>query len=242
MRAWGQRFILIASLLAAASAARGGELADFNGAVAAAYAHYRGAISYLRTGNVALAAFELDDMATKWRDVTVRHAQTAPDAFADDPAWATTLAGIGARVDQALAAIDAGQAETALEAIAPIRDELAELRRRNGVTVFSDRINDVSAAMAALWAHRRGEPDLASADVARDIAAKTAVLGYMFDRCRDQAPAAVREDAAFIRLLDGSEEGIKRIWRALDERDQHLLINTLRELRSFEQILFLRFG
>jgi len=237
-----RRVAIAASVLLLAGMAHAGELANFNGAVAAAYAHYRGAISYLRTGNVALAAFELDDMAAKWRDVTANYSDATPDAFADETAWAPTLRSIGTRIDQALAAIDAGQVEAALEAIAPIRDELADLRERNGITVFSDRVNEVSAAMEALWVYRHGEPDLASAEVTRDIAAKTAVLAYLFGRCREQAPAAVREDAAFIRMIDGSEEGIKRMWRALDERDQSLLVNTLRELRSFEQILFLRFG
>jgi len=35
---------------------------------------------------------------------------------------------------------------------------------------------------------------------------------------------------------------VDRLWLALERKDQALLINTLRELRSFEQILFFKFG
>jgi hypothetical protein len=233
---------MVVAVVLAAGAARASDLANFNGAVAAAYVHYRGAVSYLRTENTALAALELDDMAAKWGDVIARYGEAAPDAFKDDAAWAATLRGVGVRLDNALDAIDAGDAKGAIETLAPIRGELADLRRRNGVTVFSDRIDEVSAAMDALWTYRRGTPDLADADVAHDIAAKTAVLAYVLERCRAQAPAAVRESADFSRLVEGSDEGIRRMWRALAERDEELLVNTLGELRAFERILFLKFG
>ena len=85
-------------------------------------------------------------------------------------------------------------------------------------------------------------PDLASAEIARDITAKMAVLAYVVGRCLEQAPAALREDETFIRLIDGLAEGTGRIGRALDERNQNRLSVILGELRSFERILFLRFG
>jgi len=242
MRAWGRQFILIAGLAISTGAAHAGDLADFNKAVAAAYAPYRDAVSYLRTENVALAAFELDDVIVKWRDVTMRFAAAAPDAFADDPTWEATLRGIGTRLDDALSAIDAGDDKAALQTLAPIRGELGDLRARNGVVVFSDRVNEVSAAMDALWVYFSAAPDLASAEIARDITAKMAVLTYVVGRCREQAPADLREDETFIRLIDGLAEGTGRIGRALDERNQNRLSVILGELRSFERILFLRFG
>ena len=242
MRAWGRQIILIAGLATGAGAAHAGELADFNSAVATAYAPYRDAVSYLRTENVALAAFELDDAVAKWREVTDRFAEAAPDAFADDPSWTSTLRGIGTRLDDGLTAIDAGDEKTALQTLAPIRGELADLRARNGVMVFSDRVNEVTAAMDALWVYFSATPDLASAEVTRDITAKMAVLAYTVERSREQASTALREDETFLRLIDGLAKGPARIARALDERDPYRLNVILGELRSFERILFLRFG
>ena len=109
------------ALAGAAGIARASDLADFNQATAAAYGHYRAAASYLRTGNAALAAIELEQAQEKWRGVESSFAASPPDAFADDPAWASTLTEIGAGLEQALAATDAGDFKAAGEALRPIR-------------------------------------------------------------------------------------------------------------------------
>ncbi len=229
-------------LLGVAGAAAAGELREFNSATAAAYAHYRGAVSYLRTGNVALAAVEIEQMAERWQAVQTRFAARPPDAFADDPRWRVTLDDVAGWLTEALAAVDAGDMERAGRALAPIRDALGELRRRNHVVVFSDCVNELSEAMARLWRYRREPPDFAAAADIRALRAGTAVLGYLFGRCDRQAPAAIGRNPEFRRLVDGAAVGIDRLWRAIDENNQALFINTLRELRSFERILFLRFG
>jgi hypothetical protein len=225
---------------AATSAAS--DLADFNRAAAAAYGHYRAAASYLPTGNAALAAVELEAAEGKWREVTARFAQSPPDAFADDPAWAATLTRIGKRFHEALAAIDEGELKAARETLAPVRGELGALRRRNNVVVFSDRVDAVTVAMDRLWRFRLDPPDLGSAAALRDLMSGTAVLEYQLRRCREAAPAELRGDQDFVRFLDSAAEGVERLWRAIDNKDQELLINTLRELRSFERLFFLRFG
>ena len=46
----------------------------------------------------------------------------------------------------------------------------------------------------------------------------------------------------FVRFLDSADEGLERLWQAIEGGDERLLINTLRELRSFERLFFLRFG
>ena len=234
--------VLALTLAGTAGAARASGLADFNRAAAAAYGHYRAAASYLRTGNAALAAIELEAAAGKWRGVQSRFAGSPPDAFADDPAWAATLTGVGERLHEALAATDAGDLKAAGEALAPIRGELGALRRRNNVVVFSDRVDALTAAMDRLWRFRHEPPDLKAAATLRELRSGTAVFEYLLGRCRETAPAALRGDPDFIRFLDSAVEGVERLWQAIETKDQTLLINTLRELRSFERLFFLRFG
>ena len=119
------KFVLVAIvalvLLGLAGTGRASELSDFNDATADAYRHYRAAVSYLRTGNAARAAIELEATTEKWRGVTGRFATDPPDAFADDPAWAATLTGIGERFRLALAATDAGDLRAARETLVPVR-------------------------------------------------------------------------------------------------------------------------
>ncbi len=234
--------VLALTLTGPAGAARASDLADFNSAAAAAYGHYRAAVSYLRTGNAALAAIELEAAAGKWQGVSARFADSPPDAFADDPAWAATLKGIGQRLREALAATDAGDLEAASGALAPVRGELGALRRRNNVVVFSDRVDALTAAMDRLWRYRREPPDLDSSAALRELRSDTAVFEYLLVICREAAPAALRGDPDFVRFLDSAAEGVERLWQAIETKDQTLLINTLRELRSFERLFFLRFG
>jgi hypothetical protein len=225
-----------------AGTSRASNLSDFNEATAAAYRHYRTAVSYLRTGNAALAAIELEAATGKWQSVTGRFAANPPDAFADDAAWAATLNAIGQRIGQALTSTDAGDLKTARETLAPVRGELSALRRRNGIVVFSDRVDELTAAMDRLWRFRHERPDLASAAVLRELRSATAILEHLLRRCRAEAPAALRGDADFVRNLDSAIEAVERLWQAVESRDEQLLINTLRELRSFERLFFLRFG
>jgi hypothetical protein len=240
------KFVLVAIaalvLAGLAGAGRASNLSDFNDATADAYRHYRTAVSYLRTGNAALAAIELESTAGKWQGVTGRFAANPPDAFANDPAWTATLNGISQRIIQALTSTDAGDLKTARETLAPVRGELGALRRRNHVVVFSDRVDEVTAAMDRLWRFRHERPDFGSAGTLRELTSATAVLEHLLQRCREEAPAALRGDPDFVRFLDSAAEGLDRLWQAIEGKDQQLLINTLRELRSFERLFFLRFG
>ncbi len=64
----------------------------------------------------------------------------------------------------------------------------------------------------------------------------------MFRRCHARAPAAAAESAEFNRLFDSAQDTLGRLRRALNEGNGARLINTLRELRSLDRMLFLRFG
>ena len=237
-----QAICLLAVLVLSAPAAAASQQSRFLEAVAAAYTHYRGAYSYLRTGNAALAALEIEQAQEKWRVVLSGFDKSPPDSFAADPLWHETLSGVAAALEDALAKTDAGELDAARQILAPVRQDLADLRRRNNVTTFSDRIDEMSAAMDALWRYRHAPPDFAAPDTARQLVSRTAVFSHMLNRVQDAAPPAVTESAEFQRLIAGALEGTDRLWLALEQKDQRLLINTLRELRSFEQILFLKFG
>ncbi len=236
------RGMAAAALLCWSGLASAGELGAFNDAVAAAYAHYRGAIFYARTGNLGVSAVELEGMAAKWRAVLDRFAAAPPDAFADDPAWGETLRGVGRRIAVAGAAARRGDADATLGALAPIRRALAGLRRRNNVVVFSDCIDELQAAVDAIWGYRREPPDFTSAEALDRFKARLGVVAYMFRRCHARAPAAAAESAEFNRLFDSARDILGRLRRALNDADGARLIHTLRELRSLDRMLFLRFG
>lgn len=239
-------FVAFVTLLvitaSAAPASAASQQSRFLDAVAAAYAHYRGAYSYLRTGNGALAALEIEQAQAKWREVVASFGATPPDAFAADPALRSSLDKISNALDQALTETDGGDFQAARHSLAPVRGDLAALRRRNSVTTFSDRVDEISAAMESLWLYHHNPPDFGAPATPRKLGSRTAVFTYMLMRAQETAPPALAESAEFQRLIGGALEGAERLWLALERKDQALLINTLRELRSFEQIIFLKFG
>lgn len=217
-------------------------LREFNRAASAADSHIRGALSYLRSGNRDLGAIEIEESRQKWRSVIERFGAAPPDAFAEDPTWLDTLLSVEARLEKASAAVETGDLPGARKVLAPIRRAMGELRRRNDVTVHSDRMDEVSAVMGELWHYRHNPPDFASTEAMGRLAAKTAVLEYLLRRYSAAAPPELRDQPAFGRLVGDADAAMERLKRAIETKNRELLINTLRELRSLERLLFLRYG
>ncbi len=232
----------IITLLLAAVPVAAADLADFNAAVARADGHYRGAFFYFHTDNPGIAAVELAEMTAVWTGLTKRFRDAPPDAFADDPQWRAVLDDITVRLTQGRAAAEAGDTEAARTALGPIRQQLADLRQRNNIRVFSDDVDDLNAAMQALWPYRTSPPDFASAAAMNQAKAQIAVVEYLLRRCRDRAPDSIRHSEEFDRLIGGSLEGMERLRQAISEADRELFAYTVRELRSFNRMIYLRFG
>ncbi len=224
------------------AAARADATAAFLEASAEAYAPYRGAMSYLHTGNAGLAALALDAMATRWAALSDRFRDQPPAAFAEDPAWRTSLDAITSRIETARTRLEAGDAQGAAAALAPIRAALGDLRRRNGIATFSDRIDGFSAAMDAIWVHRRNPPDMADPQALAALAEQARTLRRALEAVAAGPPEKIAGDPQFQRLIEGSFTSVATIERAIETRDQGFLIGALRELRSFEQLLWMNFG
>lgn len=221
---------------------RASELGAFNDAFADAYGHYRQAVFYGRSGNVAVAALELEQFATKWSVVAARFGENPPDAFADDHKWLETLNAIGIAAQQGLEYLDAGDAGAAREALEPIRDIAGDLRHRNGVSTHSDDVDELSAAMDILARYRRSIESLADPEDVTKVTEQAAIVAYLFQKCDLRAPESVRNDPEFRRLIEGANESLAKLWTSLKTGDMRLYRIGIGEVRSYERILFLRFG
>jgi hypothetical protein len=241
----GRTTSFLAALTVAAALANpveAGDLRHFNEAVAQAYDHYRGAVFYLRTGNAAVASIELDEAAALWRDTVLPFAARPPDAFADDPGFAAAITDLGGRLEQGAAQAAGGEIEAARDRLLPFRDGLAALRARSGIVVFSDHVDAANAAMDRLWVFRHEPPDWDDAAQVEALRAAVAVTVYAYGRCRDAAPVEVADTPEFQRLVTGALASLERLEPAIAARDTTAVVNTLREVRSFDQLLWLHFG
>jgi hypothetical protein len=211
---------------------RADDLDDLNRAVEAAMSHHRVASGYLRTGNVDLAALELEGMREAWGKVT---SLPKPAAFRDTERYTGTMLDISTKLVGVALVLDLGAVDVARKSLDTIRASLSELRRANGVTVLADCVLDSNTAMDALFAHD-ARPDWAT--VSGSAGAYRATL----QRCDGMAPPAVRGHAEFRRLIDGALASLAQVPKAIETRDGDLLHRLLIELRSFDHLLAFRYG
>lgn len=241
----GRRFALALALFAALAlpaVARAEGTAAFLEASAEAYAPYRGAMAYLHTGNHGLAGLALDAMAARWAGLCDRFWDQPPEGFAKDPAWRASLDGITGRIAAARAKLEAGDADGAETALGPVRADLGNLRRRNGIVTFSDRVDAFSVAMETMWVHRRTPPDMADPRTIAALDEQARLLRQALVNVAAEPPASTAADPQFRRLIAGSFESVGTIDRAIETQDRALLIGALREIRSSERLLWMNFG
>jgi len=226
----------------AAGPARADTEGAFHAKINEAYAGYRAATSYLRTGNPGLASLEIAGALDTWREVMVTYGDNPPPAYAKDAQLADTLSAIGKRLETALGAAESGDAEQATESLTPVRDMIYDLRKRNGVRLYADCITELNRAVEPLYKHRHKAPDLGNPAVRRQLVSESETYAALLKDCRGMAPAAYTGDAEFIRLFDGTRNSIQSMFPAIDSGDPNRVINVLRELRSFDRIIYFRFG
>jgi hypothetical protein len=223
---------LLLALLLFATPAAADDLSDFDAAIEAAMSHHRVALGYLRTGNVDLAALEVEGVRAAWGKVsTLRR----PAAFRDQERYTTTMLEIAAGLVGTTLVLNLGRPDVAQESLEKIRTSLSTLRRENGVTVLADCVLDANVAMNALYA-LDGKADWES------VSAGAESYGSILQRCDGMAPPAIRNRAEFRRLIDGALASLAQVPKAAETRDNDLLHRLLIELRSFDNLLAFRYG
>ncbi len=235
--------VLVVSMgLVCAAPARADATADFHRQASDAYRHYREAVFYLKRKNTMAGAFEVESFRDKWRALTAAFETKPPAPYAADGKWSETLTGVGAIADKALTAAVDGEAETAGKALAPVKGMLAGLRKRNGVTLFRDHVENANTAFRRLFHFRRNPPDFADAAQIKRLRADLEAAIAAYKTCREKAPADVAGDDQFRRLIDDSLFYLDRMWLAIDEKNRVNVVNILRRVVSSDDILWLRYG
>ena len=116
----------------------------------AANAHLRTAASYLRTGNLDLAALEIEGFSEAWNKLGAKLPKS-------DRAITQTLDSVAKAATAALAAIDSGDPDTARTGLRATRDTLWQLHKARGIALFADCIwarQQIGAALLGLPAQK----------------------------------------------------------------------------------------
>jgi len=222
----------LALILCLALPARADDLDNFNRAVEAAMSHRRVAAGYLRTGNIDLAALEIEGMREAWGKVSTL---PRPAEFRDQQRYTATMLEIAAGLVGTTLVLNLGRPDVARESLDTIRVSLSRLRRENGVTVLTDCVLEANTAMDALFAHDE-KPYWES------VAAGAESYRATLQRCDHMAAPGIRGHPEFRRLIDAAIASLDQIPKSVEMRDRDLLHRLLIELRSFDNLLAFRYG
>jgi hypothetical protein len=226
-------FLIGAVLVGPASA----QTADLRAAVEQVQHHRRAAEAYLRTGNVDIAMVELEKLQAALSELPIEGGASPPGRVD-----ARTFAAARAEVDRSLSAAERGELDKAERLLEGAGRSLDTWRREAGLVLFSDCIGGIAAAYEGLDRHRMTRPDLADAAVRAEIRDAGTRTRLALARCDAEAPAPLRNEGEFRRLVDGFEASLDLMEEALARQDPDYLHRLLIEQRSLERLLAFRYG
>lgn len=241
-RSYGLLALVIIMYATAIPTVAAGNAGAFHEAMGDALSHYRQALFYLRRDAPDVASLELESFVAKWQGVIKAYADNPPPVYGKDGKWRATLDDIATHGSRGLASALAEKSKQAGQDLKPIRSAVVQLRRRNGLFLFPDYVEEANKAFSALYEFRRNPPTFDNA--AQTDALRQALTQSIqwYEKCRDNAPKQVAEDPQFKRLIADSLFYLNRMWVAIDEKNQLAVINILRRVVSSDDILWLRFG
>ena len=227
----------VALSIALIGGASAGPVSDFETAMRAAYADYRGALFETNANKPDDAAKAVDAFRQKWAALMAANAE-APPQYADDPDYAATLAKVATIADTAAAEVASGKLADAHTTLEAIRDQVGGLHDRNGIVGFSDRMNAYHAMMEEILAKDYGGFDAAGLGTLREDAA---VLTFLVVDISAHPPAEAA-DAAYRPLLDGVMSSTEALVDAARAGDPAAAKSAVGALKVPYSKFFLKFG
>ncbi len=220
-----------------AGSASAGSFADFEVAMRGAYGDYRAALFTTNAGKPDAAVKAVAAFQQNWAALMAAN-PSAPPQYADDPAYAETLAKVAAIADSAAQEVAAGTLPKAHETLEAIRGEIGGLHERNGIVGYSDRMNAYHARMEEVLGKDYGGLDAAGLGTLREDAA---VLAFLAADIQAHPPAEA-SDPAYGKLLDGLMASVTALQDAARAGDAAAAKAALGGLKVPYSKLFLKFG
>ena len=191
----------------------------------------RTATSYLRTDNGDFAALSLEELIENVPPVSLSR-QLATAAT-------NTLSEASAVLDQ----IEDGHGPAARKRLQELRQALFEINQKNGIEVFDDCIWSVHKAGPALWWFRNNKPDLADAKQREAVMLATNRYLFQLEKCDTIVPHEIKMDEEWRRVALSAIISLRRIkMESIPKNDVGMFIRLVRELISFDHILYFRYG
>jgi hypothetical protein len=214
-----------------------GPFQDFESEVRTAYADYRAALFRTNTNDRPASEAAIDRTASKWKVLTGKWSASPPPQYVEDKLFAATLGKIADILNEARAQVGHGKISEAHETLEKIRDELAALRRRNGVIVFSDHMNAYHEQMEKVLL---GKYDDFNAGGVMALRGDIAVLAYLLQEIVANPPAD--RDANYETALNAVRKSVEALREAATKGEADAIKAAIKTLKQPYARLFLNYG
>lgn len=223
--------------LAASSSAMAGPVADFEAGFRATYASYRMALFATNTGDADKSSQAISAFDSRWEALVSENGATPPPHYADDPAWGSTLTEVSVAIAKARQLAEQDKLADAHEVLEHVRDAIGELHLRNGIVLFSDRMNAYHATMEQVTG-------LTVADAAgkQKLLEQSAVLAYLADDMLRAPPVEARGNPEFEKLAEAVRASVAALQTAARSGDNGAIKAALSGLKMPYSKLFVKFG
>ena len=222
-----------------ASAALAGQFAEFEEQVRAAYAPYRNALFQTNKKDKAASEQALKKFSSGWAALAARWGKKPPPQYLDDAEFVSTLAEVTSVAEKAHTAISKGDLTDAHEILEKIRDLLGDLRSRNGIVTFSDRMNAYHETMEHILMKPYEKLDAKGLGELRE---DVAVLAYLFRQLEKQPPTYVGKSTELAQALSGVKTSVENLLSAARSADPIAVREAVQKLKQPYSVLFLKFG
>ncbi len=209
-------------------------------AINQAYAPYRAALFRTNSKAQAESGQAMAQARQAWQSILDRFAARPPIPYDRDPEFSASLQAVGKVYEKAAGEIGQGKLAQAHETLEQARDIMAELRRRNGVIVFSDHMNAYHAEMEHVL--QQGPAMTSSPQAMLTLVKRVGVLEYLAKQLRSEAPKALQNDAEFGAALQALETSVTTLHRAAMNQDAAAAREALDRLKGPYSRMFLKFG
>jgi hypothetical protein len=221
------------------NAAWAGPYADFESEVRDAYASYRAALFQTNKSDKAATEAALDIFSGKWTALTAKWGKAPPPQYIDDRKFGEDLAAIAAITKAARDEATKGELAKSHETLEKIRDLLSDLRERNGVTTFSDRMNAYHAMMEVVVGKSY---DAFSTKGLGEVREDAAVLASLFAAVAAKPPADAAGRADYAPALVAIKASVEALLAAARAGDGAATKKAIEGLKRPYSMFFLKFG
>ncbi len=226
-------------LFAFAPAAFAGPIADYETALRAAYADYRNALFATNTKNRDGSDKTMAALDAKWSALVAKYRASPPPHYSEDAKWAASLDQVSGVLARAKAEIAKGDLAEAHETLEAVRERLGELRARNGLIAYSDRIDTFHHFMEQVLTKPYG--GLTGAGLT-ELVEDAAVLALLGNELKKSPPADAAQAPEFAPLLGAVLGAVGELQTAARAGNVEAIKAARGKIKPAFAKLFVKFG